>query len=260
MKKERLVKAVMALALSAAILISFTPDKASAGSGSTAVRMGVKGTWVPTPMDGVLAYLLPDGTYLADGYTADGYYVNKNMFWAQAYNILGAMVPARNSWLTASAAGDFEGLVPIMKNAQKKLTTDLHGWRVISVYSTHIALYSVVSSNTERTKVKRLAMYKNPDFDGYTVQVCTPLAGDEKEMTDDAGEWSSMAFYDYQVLRVMMYCVSRSGDKVAQAIYSSWMDTNSDQLRVGEWVAVGDTMIKYVPSNGAGLYEIKAAF
>ena len=256
MKKDRIVKTVTAVALSAAILLSFTPDGARA-AGS---KIGVQGTWVPTPMEGVVAYMLPDGSYLSDGYTAEGFYVNKNGFWAQAYNILGAMVPARNSWLTADAAGDFEGIVPIMKNAQKKLTNDLHGFRVISVYSTHIALYSIVNSNTERTKVKRLAMYKNPDFNGYTVQVCTPLAGDEKEMTDNAGEWSSMAYYDYQVLRAMMYCVSRSGDKVAEAIYSSWMDTNSQNLKVGEWVTVGDTMIKYVPSNGSGLYEIKAAF
>ncbi len=258
MKRDRIIRAFIAIVLAMAMIIACPPSAAKAGG--VDVRRGVKGTWVPTPMEGVLAYLLPDGTYLRDAYTADGYYVNKNSFWAQAYAIFGYPIPARNSWLTADAVGDFEGLVPIMHGAQEKLTTDLHGWRVISVYSTHIALYSVENTNTERNKVKRLAMYKNPDINGYTIQVCTPLAGDEQEMTDTAGEWSSMAFYDYQILRVMMYCVSRSGDKVAQAIYSSWMDTNSDNLKVGEWVTVGDTMIKYVPSNGAGLYEIKAAF
>ena len=256
MKMKTTGRVITALALSAAILFAFTPGDHTVA----ATRKGVQGNWMQTPMDGVLTYVLPDGTFLADGYTADGFYVNKNGFWAQAYNILGAYVPARNSWLTADAVGDFEGFVPIMKNAQKKLTTDLHGWRVISVYSSHVALYSVVTSNTERTKTTRLSMYKNPDFNGYTIEVRTPLSGDEKEMTDEAGEWSSMALYDYQVLRLWCYCVSRSGDKVAQAIYSSWMDTNADHLRIGEWVAVGDTMIKYVPSNGAGLYEIKAAF
>ncbi len=257
MRMKKTVKLLTALVLSFAIVLSFTPQGASAATGT---KTGVAGTWMPSGIDGVLTYVLPDGTLLADGYTADGFYVNKYGFWANAYNILGVWVPARNSWLTADAAGDFEGMIPIMKKAQDKLTSDLHGWRVISVYSTHIALYSVVNSNTERKKVKRLAMYKNPDFNGYTVQVLTPLAGDEKEMTGNAGEWSSMAYYDYQVLRAMMYCVSRSGDKVAHAIYSSWMDTNTDNLKVGEWVAVGDTLIKYVPSDGSGLYEIRAAF
>ena len=219
-----------------------------------------KGAWTPTPVEGVFSYVLTDGTFLCDGFTEDGYYVNKNGFWSPAYNILGTMIPARNSWLTADAAGDFDGFVPIMKGVQKKLTNDLHGWRVISVYSSHIALYSVTNTNNGREKTARISLYKNPDFNGYTIQVCTPLSGDEREMTDDAGEWSSMALYDYQVLRSWLFCISRSGDKVARAIYSSWEDNNSDNLRVGEWVMIGDTMIKYVPSNGAGLYEIRAAF
>ena len=256
MKIKAIGRRITAMILSAAVMTALLPTAAEAAIG----RMGVKGGWTPTQVEGVLSYVTTDGQFLADAYTADGYYVNKNGFWMPAYNILGAMVPARNSWLTASAAADFEGFIPIMKSAQKKLTTDLHGWRVISVFSTHITLSSVVSSNTERTKTTRLSMYKNPDFNGYTIEVKTPLAGDEREMTDDAGEWSSMAFYDYQVLRLWMYCVSRSGDKVAEAIYSSWMDNNADGLKVGEWVAVGDTMIKYVPANGAGLYEIRAAF
>ena len=251
-----MIRRITAVLVSAAVMTVLTPCVSEAGGSA----VGVKGAWTPTQVDGVLAYVKTDGTFLADGYTADGYYVNKNGFWMGAYNILGAMVPARNSWLNANLAGDFETFVPVMKTAQKKLTNDLHGWRVISVFSTHISLSSVVSTNTERTKTTRLSMYKNPAFNGYTIEVKTPLAGDEKEMTDDAGEWSSMAFYDYQVLRLWMYLVSRSGDKVAQAIYSSWMDTNSENLKVGEWVPVGDTLIKYVPSNGAGLYEIRAAF
>ena len=256
MKSRSCLRRITAVILAAALITVLSPVETEAGPGA----MGVKGTWTPTPVEGVLSYVTTDGKFLADGYTADGYYVNKNGFWMPAYNILGAMVPARNSWLTAADVGDFEMLIPIMKSAQKKLTDDLHGWRVISVFSSHMTLSSVVSNEKERTKTTRLSIYKNPDFNGYTIEVRTPLAGDEKEMTDDAGEWSSMALYDYQVLRLWMYCISRSGDKVAQAIYSSWMDNNANGLRVGEWVTVGDTLVKYVPSNGAGLYEIRAVF
>ena len=103
-------------------------------------------------------------------------------------------------------------------------------------------------------------MYKNPDYNGYTIQVCTELSGDEHELTDDHGEWSSMALYDYHVLRILTNCVSRSGDVLARAIYSSWEDTNAWNLKVNEWVQVGDTFVRYVPSQGAGLYEIRAAF
>ncbi len=252
MIKGRMMKIITAAVVSLTCMASFTMNSAVAG--------GIKGAWTPTAVEGVLAYAKTDGTFLFDGFTADGYYVNKNGFWAPAYNILGTMIPARNSWLPANAVGDFEGLVPYMKGIQKKLTNDLHGFRVISVYSSHIALYSVDSSEKGREKTQRMALYKNPDFNGYTLQINTPLAGDEKEMTDDAGEWSSMAFYDYQVLRAWMYCISRCGDKPAEAIYSSWMDNNDYDLKVGEWTTVGDTLIKYVPSNGTGLYEIRASF
>jgi len=257
MRLTKALKVMTAALLSLSLTVTAAPLSVKAAN----ERIGVKGTWVATPTQGVMAYALPNGTFLADGFTADGFYVNKNGFWAQAYNVLGAMIPARNSWLTCDACGDFEGIIPIMKYVQKKLTNDLHGFRVISVYSSHMALYSVANSNEKsRKKTTRLAMYKNPDFNGYTIQVKTPLSGDEKEMTEDAGEWSNMGLYDYQVLRAWMYCVSRSGDKVSDAIYSSWMDNNRYNLKVGEWVLVGDTHIRYVPSNGAGLYEIKAAF
>ena len=259
MKKDGLLKTlktVTAAVMSAALLTTAQPVFA----GGTNIRMNVRGSWVPTAVPNVLAYQLPDGSFLQDGFTIDGYYVNKDGFWASAYNILGAWVPARNSWLAADQAGEFETVIPILKNAQKKLTKDLHGWRVISVYSNHITLSSVVTSEKQRKKTTRLAMYKNPSFNGYTIQVCTPLSGDEHEMTEDAGEWTSMALYDYQVLRLLCFCVSRSGDKLARAIYSSWDDTNSENLKVNEWVGVGDTMVRYVPSQGAGLYEIKAIF
>ena len=211
MKIRSVLRKITAVILAAAVIAALSPADTEAGQGG----FGVKGAWTPTPVEGVLSYVTTDGKFLADGYTADGYYVNKNGFWMPAYNILGAMVPARNSWLTAAEVGEFEMIIPIMKSAQKKLTDDLHGWRVISVYSTHMNLSSVVSTEKERTKTTRLSIYKNPDFNGYTIEVRTPLSGDEKEMTDDAGEWSSMALYDYQVLRLWLYCISRSGDKAS---------------------------------------------
>ncbi|XME01763.1 hypothetical protein QYZ88_013805 [Lachnospiraceae bacterium C1.1] len=251
-KVRKSLKLFTSLLLTITLTTAFTVRTADAAM--------VKGTWVPSPIEGIFTYLQPNGAFLADGFTEDGYYVNKNGLWAPGINILGATFPSRNSWCTQAEAGDFTAFIPAMKAVQKKLSDDLHGYRVISVYNSHIVLNSVVTSKTERTKTARIALYKNPDFNGYTIQICTPLSGDEKEMTDNAGEWSSMALYDFQVLRAWMNLISRCGDKVAEAIYSSWDDTNEADLKVGTWTLVGDTQIKYVPSNGAGLYEIKAAF
>ena len=251
---KRIGGALFAVALAAAQVTS-----AFAAKGQ--IPRGVKGGWVPVGNGSVLGYLTTKGAYLQDGFTEDGYYVNKYGLWTPVVNILGAPVPMRNTWLSQQEAGEFDGFKPILQAAQKKLTQDLHGYRVISAYSSHIILNSVATSDEgKREKTKRLAIYQNPDFNGYTIQICTPLSGDERELTEDAGEWNSMALYDYQVLRLFTNCISRSGDLVAKAIYESWEDTNSYELKMNEWIQVGDTYIRYIPSQGAGLYEIKAAF
>lgn len=228
---------------------------------ASAVKPVVKGSWVPVGDGNTLGYLMKDGNYLQDGFTEDGYYVGRYGLWTPAVNILGAAVPMRNSWLRQSAAGEFEGFTPILRAAHKKLTQDLHGYRVISAYSSHIVLNAVsADANGKRTKEKRLAIYQNIDFNGYTIEVRTPLSGDEKELTDDAGEWRTMALYDYQVLRLFTNLISRCGDLVAKSIYESWEDANSFGLKMNEWVQIGDTFVRYIPAQRAGLYEIKAAF
>jgi len=245
-------KTLIASALAAAISITGAVD---------AGAVGVKGTWVPVNGGAAASYLLPDGSYLRDGFTADGYYIGNYGIWAPSIRILSAWVPSRNSWLTPAPTGTFDGFVPFMSSAQAKLTEDLHGFRVITVYNNRITLSSVDVKDYKRTKTTRLAMYKNEDINGYTIKVCTELAGDEKEMpTGGAGEWNEMAYYDYQVLRIFTNLVSRSGDKLAEAIYSSWEDENAYDLRMNKWVTVGDTLVCYLPDEGAGLYEIRAAF
>ena len=250
-----------AVAVAACILAFACTFSVHAANDIKQVRRGVKGAWVPVGNGSVLGYMLADGTYLQNGFTEDGYYINKYGLWSPVGNILGAPVPMRNTWLTQDEAGEFDGFNPILQAAQKKLTQDLHGYRVISSYSSHIVLNSVAAAQDgKRVKTKRLAIYQNPDFNGYTIQLCTPLSGDERELTEDAGEWRSMALYDYQVLRLFTNLISRSGDLVAKSIYESWEDTNSYDLKMNEWILVGDTMVRYIPSQGAGLYEIKAAF
>ncbi len=251
---RNIFKKITAIVLTGALSLSF-------GSAVYAAP-GKAGNWVPINGDaGVLGYALPDGTWLQDGFTMDGYYVGKYGMWAPNVRILSAWVPARNSWFTAEEAGEFDGFIPFMSAAQAKLSENLHGYRILSVYSNRLTLSSVETQNYKKTKTTRLAMYKNTDINGYTIQVSTELAGDEKDMPNGSGsEWDSMSYYDYQVLRLFTNCVSRCGDKVATAIYSSWEDNNSYGLKMNEWVQVGDTLICYLPDDGAGLYEIKAAF
>lgn len=244
----------------AAVTLIFTMLTGNA-VGTDAAVTGAAGSWVSTNEGATAVYLLPDGTYLQDGFTADGYYIGKYGVWAPSVRILSAWLPSRNSWLRASSIGTFDGFVPYMKSAQVKLTEDLDGHRVITVYNDRITLSSVENENGKRTKTTRLALYKNEDIDGFTIKVCTELAGDEKEMASEGGgEWNDISYYDYQVLRLFTNAISRSGDKLAEAVYSSWEDDNTYDLRMNKWITVGDTDVCYLPEDGAGLYEIKAAF
>ncbi len=254
---KRLSK-LAAIMLSVTITFSLTTPVYAAKSRP----VGVKGAWVVANADaGVLTYVLPNGGFLRDGFTADGFYVNNTGFWAPSIRILSAWVPTRNSWATLSSVGDMTSFMPYLSSAQSKLTENLTGRRILSVYSNRLTLSSVEKVDGKKSKVTRLAMYDNDEVDGYTLQISTVLSGDVKEMPNgSAGEWSSMAFYDYQVLRLFTNSVSRSGDLLATAIYDSWQDDNSYDLRIGKWVTVGDTQVRYTPSDGAGMYEIKAAF
>ncbi|MCR5626866.1 MAG: hypothetical protein K6F99_06075 [Lachnospiraceae bacterium] len=250
---KKVVSVIVVLAMTIAMTVSVYAAKST--------PRGVKGTWVPIS-NGVAGYLLPNGSYLQDGFTADGYYVGKTGMWASSVRILSAWVPVRNSWCRRSSIQDMTGFLPWMNSAQQKLSDNLHGYRVLSLYSNRITLSSVKKDKEyKKTKTIRLAMYENEDIDGYTIQVSTPLAGDVKDMpSGGAGEWDSMEYYDYQVLRLFTNCISRSGDLLATSIYSSWQDDNAYDLRMNKWVTVGDTQVRYIPSAGAGLYEVKAAF
>lgn len=252
--KKKSIAALLTLLLTALLAFEAAAAKKS--------PVGVKGGWLPANADGtLLSYVLPDGSVLRDGFTSDGYYVSEYGVWAPSIRILSAWLPSRNSWLTAAEARDLSGFVPFMSSAQAKLTEDLHGFRVISVYSNRITLSSIANQEGKRSKNTRLALYKNDSTNGYTIQLATELSGDVKEMPNGGGgEWGTMAFYDYQVLRLLTNCISRSGDMLATAIYDSWQDDNAYGIKLNQWVTVGDTMVKYIPSDGAGLYEIKAAF
>ena len=98
-------------------------------------------------------------------------------------------------------------------------------------------------------------------LEAHGVACSVEQCGDRKALLDGADSTiNPIPEYDYGVLRFYTNMVSRSGDLLATAIYSSWQDNNEYGLEMGEWIRVGDTLVRYMPADGAGLYEIKAAF
>ncbi|MCR5675657.1 MAG: SH3 domain-containing protein [Lachnospiraceae bacterium] len=222
----------------------------------------VKGNWQNIPGRSDAWYYVNDnGDRLTNCFSTDGYYVDINGARFATKEILSAKIGQRNSWMTPGEAGGFDCFVPGATVIQKAFNKGIAGARVISVYSNHVMVRSVVKTNNQQTTEERLAIYKNTDINGYTIMVRTTLGGDRLALLDNTGSSvNPVPEYDYGALRFFTNMVSRSGDLLASAIYSSWEDNNEYGLEMGKWIRVGDTMVRYMPADGAGLYEIKAAF
>ena len=253
----RCVAALLAVILLAASGGIF--DGLQARAASSEIVSG--GQWIPVEgVPNAWFYLTPDGVYHSSCFSAEGFYVEANGIWVLSKNILGAELPMRNSWLTAAEAGNFDWFLPAAVAIQNTLAKTLKKYRTLTVYGTHIMLSSVSPTTNGAYMSDRLGLYKNTGINGYTIMVGTALIGDRKLASAAAGNVDLIAYYDYEVLRYFTNAISRNGDLLAAAIYSHWMDTNEGGIRLGEWAKIGDTMVRYMPGEGQGFYEIKAAF
>ena len=249
--------AVIAAALFSPALARFDSVSVEAANGN--IVNG--GEWVP--LEGVpnaWYYVTSDGTHHADCFSFDSYYVEANGVRLLTKSILNTELPMRNSWLTAKDAANFDCFVPTAASVQRALAGTLKKYRTLTVYNTHMMLSSVGSTGDGTYMADRLGLYKNSDINGYTIMVATSIIGDRKVASAAIGDVDLIAYYDYEVLRYYTNSVSRNGDLLAGAIYSHWMDVNEKNIKLGEWVRIGDTMVRYMPGDGQGLYEIKAAF
>lgn len=219
------------------------------------------GEWVPVEgVPNAWYYVTADGVHHSDCFSFDSYYVEADGRRLLSKSILNTELPMRNSWLTANEAASFDCFVPAAANVQRTLASVLKKYRTLTVYNTHMMLSSVNNTQNGTYMADRLGLYKNSDINGYTIMVATSIIGDRKVGSAAVGDVDLIAYYDYEVLRFFTNSVSRNGDLLAGAIYSHWMDVNEQGIRLGEWVRVGDTMVRYMPGSGQGLYEIKAAF
>lgn len=272
LKKQFFSKKTLATMLSVVLLClsvsvsgsDFLPVKSntlSVTADATSAALVKGGEWVP--VDGLVNawyYVTKDGVHHSDCFAFDGYYVEASGVRFLTKKILDVELPMRNTWLTASAAGNFDCFVTGATLLQNQLRTVLGKYRTLTVYNDNIRLTSIVEENKTTYVVDRLSLYKNSTTNGYSIVVATSLGGDRKTLTRAAGDVDLIAYYDYEVLRFFTNSISRNGDKLAAAIYSHWQDANEQSLKFGQWVNIGDTMVRYMPSNGQGIYEIRPIF
>lgn len=244
---KRVVSAILAASLTTSIpLVSFGAGWQKIGSGQ----------W---------SYQNEDETYLAGGFTPDGYYIDTSGIWRESVSILGVEYPNRNSFLAPDDAGSFLEWERTMTTTMDHIVKDLKDIRGIELQSDQVGVYSV-SNNAAK---KLFDFYKSTDKESYMLRLSCPLSkiqsGTSTLTSTISGRTSTekvttynAAWYDYQVLAGLMCRISRTGVILADAIYSSWEEENVYGLKLGQWVPVGDALIRYEVSGGAGVYQIKA--
>ena len=71
--------------------------------------------------DGVWEYRLDDGTYLTDGFTPDGYFIDGSGRWTENAVVLETEVPNRNSFLPPTDENAFLDYADILNDVQRVL-------------------------------------------------------------------------------------------------------------------------------------------
>lgn len=191
-------------------------------------------------------YTKEDGTYLMDGFTKDGYYVDGTGVWRSSVEILNTRIPCKNYFLKAGQNKEWEKMTTVIGQLKTQLEEKVGEISQIRTYGDHLELVRV----KDEKETVLFSLWQDAQTDGYLLKLATSL-------TKDKGETERLSWYDYQVLRAWLHCISRTGEMASQAIYSSWEEKNDYGLSFGQWVPVGDCEIQYSPADGMGYYYIR---
>ena len=246
-ERKRMGKRITALGMAA--LLALAPVCEARAAGWVQRRTG---EWI---------FQREDGSFVADGFTPDGYFIDGTGVWKSEYQFMGMTFKNTNTFLTPAQAGSFLTWEKDMISMMDVVLSELDGTRGIELSEEEVGLYAIYN-NTGR---ELLNFYKSQDGESYVVTLKCPLNTTKASSTTTSisnqvtrTKTVNAAWYDYQVLIALLSRVSRTGPKLADALYSSWMSTNAYGLERDQWVAVGDALVRYEAENGEGVYLIKA--
>ncbi|MDO4265442.1 MAG: hypothetical protein Q4C63_03130 [Eubacteriales bacterium] len=192
-------------------------------------------------------YQNEDGSYAADAFTPDGYYIDGGGLWYDYVEILGLRVKNHNYFLTSSTAGSLTGWREDLDLILTKIDQDCGEVRDFLIEDNAVTYVRLLDGQEEQELFR---LEKDMATDGYQLTLKTPL-------TKATGSRLRASYYDYQVLYALLSKVSRTGAMLSDAIYSSWEEKNAYGLKVGEWIAVGDSLVSYEAANRAGIYRFR---
>ena len=204
--------------------------------------------WMKSP-DGSWYYSYDDGTWLVNGFSPDGYYVDGTGKWWDSLTILETKVPSRNSFRSPQEEEIFSGCEEIFNQVQRVLYRDVGNVRRFQLSTSRLRL----NQTEDNRSTELFSIEQNRETGTIDLVIRCALT---REYQGDI----PMSWYDFQCLRVVLNLISRTGDQLAEAVYYSWEGDNRYGVKLEQWTTVGDAMISYRASNGAGVYSIRPAF
>lgn len=201
-------------------------------------------------------YQREDGTYVYDGFSDDGYYVDGSGIWRESQSILGVEIPNRGSFLPSSQAGSLTSFGQDLKPMMEAVGKDCGNSRSVTLEEQRITYFGFIKQGSSKQasgaqeEQELFSFTKDSGTDGYILRV-------KCHLTNVKGAKPRTSWYDYQILSAILAKISPAGLKLADAVYSSWEGDNQYGIKSDEWVRVGDMAVKYEGVQGEGIYYIK---
>lgn len=190
-------------------------------------------------------YLAEGGKCLTDCLTPDGYYVDANGAWhRRSASLLGVTFQAPERFPAVDSAWTGTGAMTLLKGS----VSEAFEQRTLRIRED--AIEYVSGTGTKQTVLA--GIYKEPERNAYRLDLSMSL-------NKNSDSVRAAATYDYAVFRAFIYQITSTPEFLEDAVYSSWQEGNTWQIRRGSLVRVGDCQVGYVSDTGCGHYYIYPA-
>jgi len=185
-------------------------------------------------------YLAEEGRCLTDCITPDGYYVDGSGAWYQrGTSLLGVSFQAPDRFPALDQPWTGTGAMVLFRGSIE----DAFQKRTIRIRENEIEYLS------GKDQTVLAGLYKELEKGTYRLDLGMGL-----DRSSDSIR--AAATYDYAVFRALVYQISSTPELLEDAVYSSWQETNTWQIRRDGRVRVGDCEVSYVSDAGCGHYYI----
>ena len=198
------------------------------------------------------SYYDENGVPVCDGFSPDGYYLDRNGCWKnETYELLGQQYKIPDRYKSPAEYGVFSReMSDDLSRLRRSLQSYLGTTRVVRAGGDAVIYNSRNSRGEEKVLV---GLYKDEKSDGWRLRLAAYLG-------DGSGNLSQISTFDHMVMRFMLSRISHTPGYVADVLYDTWQGKNQFRINSKQAVRVGDVLIRVKIVNGGADFYISSAF